>query len=483
MRKRTKRFVACCMAVFVLGQTVAAVAGNNEKETQIKAASAGTEQELTNEPKALPVKIGKKVADKEICTTGISTLAGSSCVVSSKSAFIKKMHDYMNARKTSFSITFKGAYTKIYNGSNGKKLFTDAWNIDNKNTSSDFDYLYGCIDTYGFNIPVYSKNKSVFKFKVTYREGAAKLAKVNKKVKTVLKSLNLTGMSRVGKVKKIHDYIAKKISYDYSLSRFTAYDGLVSSKHSTVCQGYANLFYKMCTDAGIPCRIILGNANGPHAWNLVKIGTKWYFVDVTWDDPDKTSSPVIYDYFLVGTNKLYKDHQLDPEFRTSSFKKKYPIASGDYDWKTELTTKSSYKKDLIALVDTSLDYANADEVEKVSCDAYRQTMKDIVDAMSDTVFKSYVKGGTSKMRTLISTSWSKWLDEMETPVLEYVESDTFLEDREAYLLTLYTEEQLSAMSDEEYGQAVYEAGFNVYKDEFNRVYQEKKSDFIKAILA
>lgn len=342
-----KRWIAGALAVIVSVQTVCGLgAESGINDTSVFAKSKAdenwkVEQRMDYEPTPLPVKIGTKVKDSDISTEGISAQANSS-TVKTKKAFMKKLHDYMNRRVTRFTIVFNGNYTKIYKN-DIKAMFSQAWNIDNKNTSDDFDYLYGNIDTYSFRIPTYSANKSIFNFNMTYRESASQLKKVNKKVKKVLASLNLAGKSRVEKLRLIHDYIAEHVSYDNTLSKFTAYDGLVSSAHTTVCQGYALLYYKMCTDVGIPCRFVggYGTTGGyriSHAWNLVKVGSKWYYVDVTWDDTDRASKPYVYEYFLVGSTQMASDHTLDSEYLTSAFKKKYPTSKKNYKWKMPTST-------------------------------------------------------------------------------------------------------------------------------------------------
>lgn len=311
---------------------------------RIQAAAKSQTMEQTGcTPTPLPVVIGKKVPDSAISTEGISTLANST-TVSTKKQFMRKLHDYMNARKKSFTIVFNGNYQKIYTG-DIEAMFSQAWGIDDKSTSDDFDYLLGNIDTYRFKVPTYSQNKSIFQFTIKYRESAAQLKKVNKKVKSALEELELSGKSRAEKARLIHNYIAEHMVYDKSLSRFSAYDGLVRSDHSTVCQGYALLYYKMCTEVGIPCRFVSGHGytNGravPHAWNIVKIGSKWYHVDTTWDDTDGVLRNYVYDYFLIGSTQMMKDHTLDPEFKTSSFRKKYSIDTKDYAWSIPKSTPS-----------------------------------------------------------------------------------------------------------------------------------------------
>ena len=352
-----KRWIAGVLAVAVNVQTVFGV-GAGYGISHINAATgSGTdenykvEQRTDYEPVALPVKIGTKVKDSDISTEGISTLSNSS-TVNTKKAFIKKLYYYMNKRVTNFTIVFNGSYTKIYKN-DIKAMFSPAWNIDNKKTSDDFDYLYRNINTYSFRIPAYSANKSIFNFSVTYWESGAQLKKVNKKVKKALNSLKLTGKTRVEKLRLIHNYIAENVTYDTSLSKFSAYDGLVSSAYATVCQGYALLYYKMCTDAGIPCRFVGGQGDsgvyrGSHAWNLVKVGSKWYHVDVTWDDIDRASKPYVYDYFLIGSTQMGQNHTLDAEHCTKAFKKKYPISKKNYKWSLPTETVSPTQTPTVA---------------------------------------------------------------------------------------------------------------------------------------
>ena len=56
-----------------------------------------------------------------------------------------------------------------------------------------------------------------------------------------------------------------------------------------MCGAYSMLFYKMATRMGIKAFICYGEADngfykGYHAWNMVEIGKRTYFYDVTWYD-------------------------------------------------------------------------------------------------------------------------------------------------------------------------------------------------------
>lgn len=116
----------------------------------------------------------------------------------------------------------------------------------------------------------------------------------------------------------------EKANYDYATA--------VLIKKKGVCEGYAALFYELSKYAGIDCKVVQGyasmnmenvknkrnqnNFTPTHAWNKVKLGTTWYYLDATWasgycDKPIqhfyKKFEPY---YYLVPTTKLYKTHHL-----------------------------------------------------------------------------------------------------------------------------------------------------------------------------
>lgn len=59
-------------------------------------------------------------------------------------------------------------------------------------------------------------------------------------------------------------------------------------------------------------------------WNMVRIGSLWYHVDVTWDDPVSNSGPMLrYDYFLVSDSTIRADHTIDNPFAVPSAPNNY----------------------------------------------------------------------------------------------------------------------------------------------------------------
>ena len=117
---------------------------------------------------------------------------------------------------------------------------------------------------------------------------------------------------------------------DYML-KYTAYAAAIDKK--AVCQGYANLFYRLANSAGIDCRIITGRGNSgsgwlDHAWNIVQMDDgKYYCVDVTWDEGRSSHS-----YFLKGLTEFSKNHVVRTENEYTYFWNEYAskVSATDY---------------------------------------------------------------------------------------------------------------------------------------------------------
>ncbi len=97
-------------------------------------------------------------------------------------------------------------------------------------------------------------------------------------------------------IKWIHDYIIEHYDYDYSLANGNALAMLDTGKGT--CNGYTALFSALAGRFGIEYGV---KTNQTHTWNVVKLGWKWYHVDVTWDDKGSEAS---YEYYLVEDAKI-----------------------------------------------------------------------------------------------------------------------------------------------------------------------------------
>ena len=112
--------------------------------------------------------------------------------------------------------------------------------------------------------------------------------------KKALDMLKVTGglSTDLKKEMALHDGLIEMCSYDTEAARnpdaypdsCSAYGALVNGK--AVCQGYAQAMKLLLSSAGIKSLYITGQADaGSHAWNIVKIGGKWRYLDATFDDP------------------------------------------------------------------------------------------------------------------------------------------------------------------------------------------------------
>ncbi|MCU5483367.1 S-layer homology domain-containing protein [Bacillus cereus] len=154
-----------------------------------------------------------------------------------------------------------------------------------------------------------SPGNYTFTLKITYRETKEQTEYVMKQAKAIVSSITQVGMDDHEKVKAIHDYVVKHVSYDTSYKAYTAYEALVN--RSAVCQGYALLTYQLLKEAGIENHFVVGTGDGqPHAWNLVKIENKWYHLDTTFDDPvPDEQGRVTYSYFNLSDEQIARNHE------------------------------------------------------------------------------------------------------------------------------------------------------------------------------
>ena len=105
--------------------------------------------------------------------------------------------------------------------------------------------------------------------------------------------------SDLEKVRSIYVWVCSNISYDtasfFSGSYSSSAPGSVLTSRKSVCQGYAELFTSLAEEAGLESIVISGFSKGygftvgdtlgsvpNHAWNAVKIDSKWLLLDSTW---------------------------------------------------------------------------------------------------------------------------------------------------------------------------------------------------------
>lgn len=126
-----------------------------------------------------------------------------------------------------------------------------------------------------------------------------------KELEGVVSGLSFTGTPEE-RIRQIHDYLATTIYYDLDAPNSqTTYGALV--ERTCVCAGYAQSFSYLCRANGINSLYITGTTDSEtdslHAWNLVQVGGKWFYMDVTWDDL-KIAGVCTYRYYLIGSETV-----------------------------------------------------------------------------------------------------------------------------------------------------------------------------------
>jgi hypothetical protein len=130
--------------------------------------------------------------------------------------------------------------------------------------------------------------------------------------------------SNYDKVVWAYNWICNNVKYDFSLQNNSAYKGLTDT---TVCSGYANLFYVFAVELGLDSYIVNGLGNGtggwgPHAWNAVKLEGGWYFVDTTWG-----SGQV---HCLLRAKQNVTDHKLHKSYDNAKAILDFDATTSDY---------------------------------------------------------------------------------------------------------------------------------------------------------
>ena len=243
----------------------------------------------------------------------------------------------MVSRETEINLNFPESWFTSHKDGLYWDLLYDAMKCDDSSTGQEGDaLLYGYA---GCNVS-YS-TAGYIKYTMAYHSNAEQEAKLTEAVAVAMTKLQLNGLSEAKKIIKIHDYICNNVDYAYNSTEeqiYTAYGALCTGK--AVCQGYAVLFYRLCKEAGLSVRIISGTGNGgPHAWNIVRIGSKYYNVDCTWDGQDAAT----YNEFLLKSEADFRDHTRESwkvagshylDYTSAEFNAQYPMTEKSWDEST-----------------------------------------------------------------------------------------------------------------------------------------------------
>lgn len=207
-------------------------------------------------------------------------------------------------------IKTNGSYTKIDTGCALIEFFTPEtgikFTIKNGSTFIDFEEgFYGSGLAYNIEPKVIDSNEKVdmnMQVDAIYK-------KLYSKLDEILAKIIKPGMTEEQKVKAIHDFVVKHITYDINYLDLHTVESVILTidKGRGVCGDYSLLFMHLCRRASIPCTTEIGDPSYiDHAWNAVFVNGQWLFVDTTWDDGP--NGKVLYTHFLKDRFTFMKGH-------------------------------------------------------------------------------------------------------------------------------------------------------------------------------
>ena len=264
------------------------------------------------------------------------------------------LRQYMKQRNATVTIQLKYAAST----DDAQKLMGDIMTEATKHTgkATEGDYLRWQYGGYKGNISMMPSGETAtftFNYNISYYTDTTQETEMDTFVTEFKNSTAIQSAANdYDKVKAIYDWLNTNVSYDYKnlnddtyKLKHTAYAAAMD--HKAVCQGYAVLFYRLALECGIDARVIAGKGNGSkgwedHAWNIVKLGGKYYLLDATWD---AGKTPMYYQYFLKGRDDgLFPNH--NPYYNemvgTQYFGDEYDytalgVSPTDYDPQTAIT--------------------------------------------------------------------------------------------------------------------------------------------------
>ena len=225
----------------------------------------------------------------EAATNGTGTTTSTEAVYSSMKSACNAIRSGMVARRNdagsaAFDYYFTVKYkTTSYNSSTiydqlRKEIFKETGKL------YEGDYLLSGLYMTGLMAKA-SKSGSSYIVSVTaygnYYITKAQSTKLTKWIDSNAKTIaTKNGTSQYQKALAIYKWVTKNCTYGSTkLGGRDTYHTAYGAKYGKAqCLGIANLYYLMANAAGLDCRLV---SSWNHAWNVVKIGSKWYIVDAT----------------------------------------------------------------------------------------------------------------------------------------------------------------------------------------------------------
>lgn len=387
-----------------------------------------------------------------------TTEASASTEYTSLESAAEYVRAQMVARNSSIAFYLSNSVYEQYGTEVFNKIFDKAIECTNASTGQEGDALAFGWKGMSYSMSKESNNRLKVTYSVQYYTTKAQEDALTAKVKAAMKEIPLSSAAdSFEEIDMIHDYVCDNVDYDYTYSKYSAYDALCNG--TAVCQGYAVLFYRLCKEAGYPVRIISGTSDSgaAHAWNIVGINGEYYNVDCTWDGQDSYT----YDLELLKSERDFEDsHIRDNAYVTLDFITTYPMAAQSYfkadeaalnaqnynysfvtiDDGTVSSSASNGRAKVVIFFNTGCGYSqnaiesisNADfsNVDIIAVDAHKNT-KDNVKKFKDTygndsITFSYNTGSLNNM-AMWSYVEAKGATGASYPVIAYIDGNNKLQ--------------------------------------------------------
>ncbi len=144
--------------------------------------------------------------------------------------------------------------------------------------------LFYVSNEYSYNYKDEDDGRKIISFTPTYTLSGAELTSAKAVVQDLIDDIVAgasSNMSTVEKLLVIHDYLLLHFSYDTTVENRDLYS--LATEGSGTCVAYSLAVKAACDELGIECDFA-GSDTMNHEWNVVKIGSYWYHMDVSWDD-------------------------------------------------------------------------------------------------------------------------------------------------------------------------------------------------------
>lgn len=270
--------------------------------------------------------------------------------------------------------------------------------VGETDNSAEGDYLRKSIKEVVCNRSL-DNQRCYFSYFVTYNTTAEQEEYVTGRVSEILDDLNIRNLDDYNKAAAIYDYIVQNVDYEYDSEDdkyFTAYGALKEGK--AVCQGYAQLFYRLAKEAGLSCRMIFGTTTDAHAWNIVNIDGLYYLCDATYDV--FCSSIEDCNYFMKGSQDFDEyDNEIihvpesleeyDPllvDYTSREFISQYRIAASAY--KADYSMGDVNGDGSVDSADASLVMAEYARSSTASASGFSSAQRTVADVNGDEIIDS-----------------------------------------------------------------------------------------------